>query len=189
MGKKLLLCVFAGTTMLLLTAIVAGALDRREDVRGIDRLRYDVRTEQVYEGTVGSRGHVVDGLVYFALRMSNSTVEVQVGPEEFVEQSGFKLKIGKMVTVMGAPVVWNGRDIVLAREVSNMNSVLVVRNPDGYPMWDTNGPIHMDPELLKSHLCEMIQPQSVGFDERATSSLEGRGFVQKVGSGDCSGGL
>ena len=158
MTRKSLICVFAGTAMLLLSAIVAGALDRRDRVREIDRIRYDVRAEQVYEGTVGSKGHVVDGLMYFTLRMSDRNVDVEIGPEEFVEQSGFKLKIGKAVTAMGMPLVWNGRDIVLAREVSNMTSVLIVRDRDGYPMWDMERPIHMDPVLLKSHLCEMIKP-------------------------------
>ena len=159
MEKKLLLCVFAVAAMLLLSAMVAGgALDRRDDVREIDRIRYDVLAEQVYEGTVGSKGHVVDGLMYFALRISDRTVEVQIGPEEFVQRSGFKLKIGEMVTVVGMPLVWKGRDIVLARKVSNMTSVLVVRDRDGYPMWDMKRPVQMDPELPESHLCEMIEP-------------------------------
>ena len=158
MGKKFLLCVFAGAAMLLLTSIVAGALDWRGGVRDIDRIRYDVLAEQVYEGTVGSKGHVVDGLMYFALKTSDRTVDVQIGPEEFVERSGFRLKIGEMVTAKGMPLVWNGRDIVLAREVSNMTSVLVVRDRDGHPMWDMNRPIQMDPELSEFHLCEMIKP-------------------------------
>ena len=158
MLKKFLLCVFVGAAMLLLSAIVAGAqrVDRRGEVRDIDHVRYDVLAEQLYEGTVGSKGHIVDGLMYFALRMSNSTVEVQIGPERFIERSGFKLKIGERVTAMGMPLVWNGRDIVLAREVSDMASVLVVRDRDGYPMWDMNRPIQMDPELSELHLCEMI---------------------------------
>jgi|GraSoiStandDraft_57_1057295.scaffolds.fasta_scaffold512028_1 hypothetical protein len=157
MSKKFLLCVLVGAAMLLLSAILAGALDRRDDLRDIDRIRYNWRAEQVYEGSVGSKGYAVDGLTYFQLRMSDSTAEVQIGPEELVARSGFKLKIGEMVTAMGMPLVWNGRHIVLAREVSNMTSVLVVRDLDGYPMWDMNRPIRMDPELSKSHLYEMTK--------------------------------
>jgi hypothetical protein len=89
--------------------------------------------------------------------MSDSTVEVQIGPEELVARSGLKLKIGEMVTVMGMPLVWNGRYIVLAREVSNMTSVLVVRDRDGYPMWDMNRPIRMAPELSEFHLYKMTK--------------------------------
>ena len=41
--------------------------------------------ERMFEGVVTSKGHVIQGLMYFALRMSNSIVEVQIGPKEFVE--------------------------------------------------------------------------------------------------------
>ena len=76
-------------------------------------------------------------------------MEVQIGPEELVERSGFKLKIGEMVTAVGMPLVWYGREIVLAREVRKYDSVLVVRDRDGYPMWDMNRPIQMDPRPLR----------------------------------------
>ena len=160
MPKKFLICVFLGAAMLLLSAIVVGAqkMDRPGEARDIDSVRYDVLAEQVYEGTVGSKGYVVDGLMYFALRMSDSTVEVQMGPGEFVERSGFKLKIGERATALGMRLGWNGRDIVLAREVNDVTSVLVVRDRNGYPMWDMNRPIQMDPELSEFHLCEMIKP-------------------------------
>ncbi len=125
MSKKFLVCVLVGAAMLLLSAILAGALDLRDDLRDIDRIRYNWRAEQVYEGSVGGKGHVVDGFMYF--------------------------------TAMGMPLVWNGRHIVLAREVSNTTSVLVVRDLDGYPMSDMNRPIRMDPELSKSHLYEMTK--------------------------------
>jgi len=91
MTKKCLLWVLAWLAMLLLSSTVAGALHGRGDVRDIDRVRYDVLAERIYEGTVGSKGRVVDGLMYFALRMPDGTVEVQIGPEEFVGHSGFKL--------------------------------------------------------------------------------------------------
>jgi hypothetical protein len=153
--KKFLLFIIVVVTVLLLSTIAAGALDRRGNVRDIYRYRYDPLAEQVYEGIVGNKEHAVDGLMYFALRMSDRTVEVQIGPEEFVERSGFKLKIGEMVAVVGMPLVWENRDIVLARKVGNMTSVLVVRDRDGYPMWDMKKPIQMDPEL--KHVWSPVQ--------------------------------
>jgi hypothetical protein len=148
MTKKRLLSVLAGAAMLLLTTIVVGARDLRDGARDIDRMRYDVRAEQVYEGTVGSKGHIVDGLMYFALRTSGRSVEVQIGTEEFVDRSGLKFKIGETVTVIGMPLFWNGRNIVLAREVSKMSSVLVVRDREGNPMWDMIRPLDMDPDSV-----------------------------------------
>jgi hypothetical protein len=158
MAKRLLFCVFTGATILFSSVIAAGSLDWRDDVRSSDRVRYDAGLEQVYEGAVGTKGHVVEGLMYFALRISDSTVEVQIGPEDFVTRSGFKFKIGEMATVVGMPLAWNGRDIVVARQVSNITSVLSVRDRDGYPMWDMTRPVKMDPELSYFHLCEMIEP-------------------------------
>ena len=153
MSKNMVVCLVAGMVLLLFTAMVAGALDRRDWMRDIDRAPYNVASEKIYEGTVASKGHVVDGLVYFALRTAGTTVQVQIGPEAFVERSGLALNIGAMVTAVGVPVLWNGRSIVLAREVRTMTSVLLVRDDEGYPLWETN---QMDPERLPSPLCEMI---------------------------------
>jgi hypothetical protein len=96
-------------------------------------------------------------LMYFALKLSDRTVEVQIGPEEFVERSGFKLTVGEMVTTTGMRLVWSGREMVLAREVRNAASVLVVRDRNGYPMWDARRPVEGDPELSGSDLCEITQ--------------------------------
>jgi hypothetical protein len=146
MAKKTLLCAFALAAILLPSELYA--FDRWNNLRGIGRGRYDVLAEQVYEGTVSSQGRVVDGLMYFVLRTSVRTLEVEIGPEEFVARNGFKLKTGDIVAVVGMPLARNGRDIVLAREVRTMTSVLVVRDRNGYPMWETNRPVQMDPEVV-----------------------------------------
>src|ERR1041385_7697855 len=104
MGRTFLLFLLALLMMLVMTTVVAGALDRRNDLRDIDRMRYNVLVERTFEGSVENRGRVVDGLVYFPLKMSDITMEVQIGPEEFVNASGFKLRVGEMVTVLGVPI-------------------------------------------------------------------------------------
>src|SRR5437879_3219029 len=73
-------------------------------------------------------------------------MEVQIGPKEFVERTGFKLNTGDMVTVIGMPVVTKEREVLLAREVSSMNGVLLVRDQIGLPLWEKDRPILMDPE-------------------------------------------
>jgi cytochrome c553 len=106
-----------------------------------------VLAERVFEGSVGSKGHVVEGLVYFPFRTADDVMEVQIGPEEFVKRSGFKLKPAEMVTVPGMRVVLKDRQILLAREVRSMDAVMVVRDHNGQPMWNTDRPIQMDTEL------------------------------------------
>jgi hypothetical protein len=138
----MLICASFAAAIVLLAAVVLGAFDgRNRDVIG-----YNVLAERMFQGVVASRGHVVEGLVYFPLRTNNLTVEVQIGPKEFVERSGFKLKTGDMVTVIGMPVLMGGRQVVLAREVSCMNGVLIVRDRFGLPLWESDRPIPIDPE-------------------------------------------
>src|SRR5213079_1529630 len=100
-------------------------------------------------------------LLYFPLRMGNAMVEVQIGPKEFVERSNFKLETGDMVTVVGMPMIMKQREVVLAREVSGMNGVLIVRNRFGLPLWETGGPIQMDPErgIRLFDICDITAPE------------------------------
>jgi hypothetical protein len=141
--------------MLISNAMAAGASDWRDDVR---RFRYEPYAEQVYEGVVGSKSHLVGGLMYFTLKMSKGNLEVQIGPADFVERCGFQLKIGEMIEVVGVPLFWNGRNVVLTRRVSSATSVLIVRDRAGHPMWDMKIPVQMDPEVSELHLCEMTGP-------------------------------
>ena len=131
--------------VVLLAGVVVGAFDRPD--RDSDAIGYNVLAERMFEGTVASKGHIIEGLMYFPLRTADTVVEVQIGPKEFVERSSFKLKTGDKVTVVGVPVVMKDQEVVLAREVSSMNGVLIIRDPMGLPLWDkTDRPLQMDPE-------------------------------------------
>jgi hypothetical protein len=156
MRNKLVFCMFVGAALLLVAAVSIGASDRRD--RYPDAGSYDAKAERMFEGTIAGKGHILEGLMYFPLKTIDTVVEVQMGSKEFVANSGFKLKPGDMVTVIGVPAVLNEREVVLAREISSMNGVLVVRDDTGAPMWDTNRPIQMDPErrMHFSQMCEML---------------------------------
>jgi cytochrome c553 len=145
MKTKIVFSTFVATAMLLLTAIAIGAFGRPDG--DMDVLRYDVLAERVFEGSVENKGHAVEGLLYFPFKTAGDMMEVQIGPKEFVKRSGFKLKPGEMVTVVGMRVVLKDREILLARQVRSMNAVLVVRDHNGQPMWNTDRPIQMDTEL------------------------------------------
>lgn len=145
MKTRVVFLALAAPAMLLLTATAIGAVSRSDG--DIDDLRYDVLAERVFEGSVGSKGHVVEGLVYFPFGTADDVMEAQIGPEEFVKRSGFKLKPGEMVAVLGMRVVYKDRQILLARQVQNMTAVLVIRDHNGQPMWNTGRPIQMDTEM------------------------------------------
>jgi len=158
MRNRLLFCVLFAAAIVLSGVVIVGALD----VGALDRpdrdvIGYNVLSERVFKGIATSKGNVIEGLMYFPLRTANATMEVQIGPKEFVERSGFKLNAGDMVTVIGMPVIMKQRQVVLAREVSSMNGVLVVRDLVGLPLWDR--PIQMDPErrIRFSDECALIK--------------------------------
>jgi hypothetical protein len=143
MRNKLVFFTAFAVAIVLLTGIVS-ALDRRDrDVTG-----YNVLKERMFEGIVASKGRITEGLMYFPLRTANAMIEVQIGPKEFVDRSGFKLNIGETVTVIGMPLIVNEQQVVLAREVRSMAGVLTVRDPVGLPLWERDRPILMDPERL-----------------------------------------
>ena len=140
MRNKLVFFTTFAVAIVLMAAIVVSAGDRR------DVIGYNLLKERMFEGIVASKGHIIEGLMYFPLKAANTMIEVQIGPKEFVDRSGFKLNVGEAVTVLGMPLIENERQVVLAREVTSMSAVLVVRDRFGLPLWDPDRPIYMDPE-------------------------------------------
>ena len=144
-NKLLYFCMLLAALAILMLASVVASFDRPyRDIIG-----YNVLKERMFEGVVATRGDVTEGLLYFALKMANGTVEVQIGPREFVDRCGFKLNTGDRVTVIGMPVVINKRQVVLAREVRGVHGALTVRDEVGRPLWEK--PIQMDPERRVRH--------------------------------------
>ena len=130
MRRKLVFGLIIGVLATLLPTIAVNAIDRRNRHGTVQA--YDVRAERVLEGIVAGKGHVMDGFMYFPLKtMADTIVEVQLGPNEFVEHSTFIFKPGDTVVVVGVPVVLNQHAVVLARQVSGMSGTLVLRDDDG----------------------------------------------------------
>lgn len=155
MKKELLLFALIAAAMVVVSAKAVRASDL-DDV--LDRVRYDVLAERVFEGAADGKPHVLEGFMYFPLKTSGRMVDVQIGPKKFVERSGFRLDAGQMVTVVGMPVVINDREIVLAREVRTTTAIFIVRDRTGRAMWKMDLPIQMDPELRNNHfpVCDVI---------------------------------
>ena len=155
-NKLLFFCMLLAAMAVLLVGVAAVSSERRDRIG--DVIGYNVLAERVFEGSVESKPYMIEQIVYFPLRTANSVVQVQVGPKDFIERSNFKIKAGDMLTVTAMPIVMNGRDVVLAREIRTTNGVLVVRNPMGLPLWENDKPIQMDPERQKAffQLCALV---------------------------------
>jgi hypothetical protein len=140
--KRAILLALITTAIVLLLGTAAGAL-AADRVR--DAVTYDLKAEQVFVGTVHGKPTLFAGRMYFTLWTGSGAVAVEIGPKEFVERSGFKLSSGQMISVVGMPIVISHREMVLAREITTGDSVFVVRDRNGEPMWDRDRPIQMDP--------------------------------------------
>ena len=143
MRKKLL---FLSMLLAALAILMAAAVVVSSGRRDLDVMGYNVLKERMFKGVVASKGETLEGLMYFPLRTATGIVEVQIGPKEFVERSGFRFSTGDRVTVIGMPIFVNERHVVLAREVRGTNGALIVRNEMGLPLWEKDRPILMDPE-------------------------------------------
>jgi len=143
MKKELLFSFITAVVILLLGSVWNASV--ADDLS--DGVQYDLAAEQVFAGTVHDRPTVFEGRMYFTLWTSKGMVAVEIGPEQFVKRSGFKLGPGELVTVVGMPIVIGGRDMVLAREVTKTGSILVVRDRKGRPLWQKDRVIEMDPEV------------------------------------------
>jgi hypothetical protein len=130
MRGKLTFRLLIAVLTTLFVAIVVSPSDRRDRNRNLDGY-YDVKAERIFEGFVAGKRHILDGLMYFPFKTTDTVVEVQLGPKEFVQRSAFIFKPGDMMVVVGVPVVLNERRAVLAREISGMNGTLLIRDDEG----------------------------------------------------------
>jgi hypothetical protein len=67
--------------------------------------------------------------------LGNSFRIVQLGPEWAVDQSLPNLRLGQVITVVGTPVTYGKRPVLLAQSVSRGTRMVALRAPTGAPMW------------------------------------------------------
>lgn len=73
--------------------------------------------------------------VHLTLKQESQTLDIYVGPTEFVKMFEVKFSKGDEIHVIGSKVDFDGSTVVLAREVSLGTVTLVCRDKDGSPLW------------------------------------------------------
>jgi len=101
--------------------------------------RYDPSTEVTVKGTVdkvsqptGPRGWPG---THVALKTATETLDVHLGPADFLAEKKFEIAAGDQVEVIGSKVKYNGADAILAREIKKGDSNLILRDAQGIPLW------------------------------------------------------
>jgi hypothetical protein len=80
------------------------------------------------------KGNPMDGL-HLVLQSGSETLDVYVGPTEFVTVFAVTFATGDLVHVIGSKVTFENSTVVLAREVSMGTVTLLCRDKDGEPLW------------------------------------------------------
>ncbi len=112
--------------------------------RGGHRMMYDTDTVQSVTGTVQSietrqlRDH---SFVVLELKTAEGTLLVHLGPSAYLDQQSLKLTPGDAVTIKGSKMAMQGREMMVAAEVTKGGALLKLRDSaTGAPLWPRQGP-------------------------------------------------
>lgn len=100
---------------------------------------YDPKSEVTVSGTVDrvaqQNGYRDSQGTHLFLKTGTDTIEVHVGPSDYVASEHFSFATGDVVEVTGSKVKMQDRDVLLAREIKKEGKTLVLRNAQGVPNW------------------------------------------------------
>jgi hypothetical protein len=117
---------------------VAGAvMAQAQPGPGMGRM-YDPKTETTIKGSVdevtqGTRGMWMG--THLMVKTPEATVEVMLGPKNFLTSKGFSFAKGDEVEITGSKVKTNDKEYVIAREVVKGGKTLTLRDKTGRPEW------------------------------------------------------
>jgi len=101
-------------------------------------MRYDGSTETTITGTVEDVLHPQMGRMngtHLLVKTETGTIEVHVGPSNFVTNAGFTFAKGDSIQVLGSKKTIDGKEAVIAREVTRDGKTLTLRDKTGRPLW------------------------------------------------------
>jgi len=73
---------------------------------------------------------------HLVLKTESGPLIVHVAPTAFLASHEFIVAAGDQVKIVGSKVRYRGADALIAREITRRNQVLIVRRPDGKPLWE-----------------------------------------------------
>jgi hypothetical protein len=69
------------------------------------------------------------------LKQGKEMIEVFTGPTVFLEKQTFPLAKGDAIEVTGSRVTINGTAALLARQIRKGDTILILRDENGRPVW------------------------------------------------------
>ena len=123
----------------ILAALATAALAQGGPAAGRGTPTYNPKTEVRLTGSIEDvqqqpcmGGHTG---THIMLKTQSETDEVCVGPATYIQQKGFSFTKGDQVEVIGSNVKFDGKDVVVARQITKEKQVLTLRDAQGIPAW------------------------------------------------------
>jgi len=73
--------------------------------------------------------------IHLLLKTDKETVSVHLGPGWYIERLDMKIEKGDKIQVKGSKVTMMGKPAIIASEVRKGDSVLMLRDENGIPLW------------------------------------------------------
>jgi hypothetical protein len=140
--KKVNLTKLALTLAAVIALLVAPALAQKRMGRGKGMPLYNPATEVTVTGTIEAVNQIAcpncplgrTG-THLTVKTATETLDVHLGPSDFVAESKFALAEGDRIEITGSRVQAKGKDALIAREVKKDGNILTLRNAQGIPRW------------------------------------------------------
>ncbi|MBZ5610339.1 MAG: hypothetical protein LAP38_18915 [Acidobacteriia bacterium] len=127
-----------GSVFMALTLAVAVAQPRRGQRTPV----YDPSTEKTITGQIQDVQQTQRGRMqgtHLTVKTESETVDVRLGPSDFIQNQGFTFAKGDTVEIVGSIVKVAGADVMIAKEVTKDGKKLTLRDSAGRPMWARRG--------------------------------------------------
>ncbi|MGE5237711.1 MAG: DNA-binding protein [Chloroflexota bacterium] len=73
--------------------------------------------------------------IHLMLKTDKETISVHLGPSWYIERLDTKIEVGDKLEVKGSRVTFSGSPAIIAAEVKKGDSVLTLRDSNGFPAW------------------------------------------------------
>jgi hypothetical protein len=73
--------------------------------------------------------------IQMKLKTDKETLTIQLGPDWYIERLDVKIIPGDKVVVTGSRVTFNGKPVVIAAELKKGDTLIVLRDAQGVPVW------------------------------------------------------
>ena len=129
---------------LVLAGVAWGQTGPQEGKGGGSSGHYNPKTVVTVSGVVVSKTPPsgqpgLPYLVYLTLQTEAGPIDVFLGPSLYLDQLPVTIKVLDRIQVTGSKIMWGGKPVILAAEISKGDQVLKVRDRKGVPLWSKRG--------------------------------------------------